>query len=145
MIYNLTSEYSPENEFTLNILDTDLGIPWPQVNPILSKRDANADGFLDILPNTQNIGERIILEGGYPFAKRLFNPQILINNRNGTFTEYSNKRIIDYYSSFGGFSIPYINNGFLEVMSILSSNDKVYPNKNEIYIRSEVITIDLRD
>jgi hypothetical protein len=107
--------------------------------------DANADGFLDILPNTQNIGERIILEGGYPFAKRLFNPQILINNRNGTFTEYSNKRIIDYYSSFGGFSIPYINNGFLEVMSILSSNDKVYPNKNEIYIRSEVITIDLRD
>jgi dTDP-4-dehydrorhamnose 3,5-epimerase len=45
MIYNLTSEYSPENEFTLNILDTDLGIPWPQVNPILSKRDANADGF----------------------------------------------------------------------------------------------------
>lgn len=45
MIYNLTSEYSPENEFTINILDTDLGIPWPQVNPILSKRDANADGF----------------------------------------------------------------------------------------------------
>jgi hypothetical protein len=106
--------------------------------------DANDDGYLDILPNTQNIGSRIILEGGYPYAKRYYNPQILLNQGDGTFKEYSEKSIIDYYSSFGGFSIPYANNGLLEIMSIMVSEDKVYPEKNEVYVKTEVISIDLK-
>jgi dTDP-4-dehydrorhamnose 3,5-epimerase len=40
--YLLTSPYSPNVEYDLNPFDPELGISWPLVNPVLSKKDTQA-------------------------------------------------------------------------------------------------------
>jgi len=40
--YLLTSPYSPSEEYEVNALDSELGISWPLISPILSEKDAAA-------------------------------------------------------------------------------------------------------
>lgn len=40
--YLLTSKYSPEEEFAIHPLDSELAITWPFENPLLSLKDASA-------------------------------------------------------------------------------------------------------
>ena len=54
IVYNLTSEYQPSSEFTVNIFDESLKIGWDRTNSILSERDHEAPMLtvlLNILPN----------------------------------------------------------------------------------------------
>ena len=54
IVYNLTSEYQPSSEFTLNIFDERLAIGWDRGNSFLSQRDHEAPmlaELLDFLPN----------------------------------------------------------------------------------------------
>ena len=54
IVYNLTSEYEPSSEFTVNIFDESLEIGWERRNSILSQRDHEApmlNELLNILPN----------------------------------------------------------------------------------------------
>ena len=54
IVYNLTSEYEPSSEFTVNIFDEKLGIGWDRENSFLSQRDQEAPmlaELLDFLPN----------------------------------------------------------------------------------------------
>lgn len=54
IVYNLTSEYQPSSEFTVNIFDESLEIGWDRRNSILSQRDHEAPmltELLNILPN----------------------------------------------------------------------------------------------
>ena len=46
--YNLSSEYSPEVEFEINPLDTDLEIEWPIKSRIISRKDQQAPSFHDL-------------------------------------------------------------------------------------------------
>lgn len=54
IVYNLTSEYQPSSEFTVNIFDERLEIGWDRGNSFLSHRDQEAPmlaELLDFLPN----------------------------------------------------------------------------------------------
>jgi dTDP-4-dehydrorhamnose 3,5-epimerase len=54
IVYNLTSEYQPSSEFTVNIFDERLEIGWDRGNSFLSQRDHEAPmlaELLDFLPN----------------------------------------------------------------------------------------------
>lgn len=54
IVYNLTSEYEPESEFTVNIFDENLQIGWDKSNLLLSQRDREApmlNELFDFLPN----------------------------------------------------------------------------------------------
>jgi len=46
--YNLTSGYQPNQEFTLNLFDEDLGLNWPCAQPILSDRDRDAPSLKEV-------------------------------------------------------------------------------------------------
>mgnify|MGYP000731089570 CR=1 FL=1 len=46
VVYNLTSKYQPEMEFTINLFDPTLKINWPDCKPIISQRDLEAPNFL---------------------------------------------------------------------------------------------------
>jgi len=46
--YKLTSEYSPSHDRSVRWSDPAIGINWPVVNPILSKRDAEAPLLNDV-------------------------------------------------------------------------------------------------
>jgi len=52
VVYNLTSKYQPEMEFTINLFDTTLKIDWPECNPIISQRDQKAPDFLTVFSTT---------------------------------------------------------------------------------------------
>ena len=56
MSYLLSSRYSPEEEFTINPYDTEIGIDWPSGSHIQSKRDQEA-------PRLQQLILAGILEG----------------------------------------------------------------------------------
>ena len=45
MVYNLSTEYEPEFEHSINPLDTFINIEWPLGNLILSKKDSKADSL----------------------------------------------------------------------------------------------------
>jgi dTDP-4-dehydrorhamnose 3,5-epimerase/epimerase EvaD len=46
MSYVVTSSYVPEHELSINPLDPDLGLPWPQgLDYVLSERDSTAPSF----------------------------------------------------------------------------------------------------
>jgi dTDP-4-dehydrorhamnose 3,5-epimerase len=54
IVYNLTSEYQPASEFTVNIFDESLDIGWDKSNSFLSQRDHEApplNELLELLPN----------------------------------------------------------------------------------------------
>jgi len=46
--YKCTDYYDPSDEGTILWNDPDLDIPWPIVDPILSKKDASAEHLVDI-------------------------------------------------------------------------------------------------
>jgi dTDP-4-dehydrorhamnose 3,5-epimerase len=50
VVYNLTSKYQPEMEFTINLFDETLKIGWPECKPIISQRDLEAPDFLGTFP-----------------------------------------------------------------------------------------------
>lgn len=45
--YAVSSPYDPDREHSINPLDPDLGLPWPDLDLILSPRDADAPGLGD--------------------------------------------------------------------------------------------------
>lgn len=47
--YLLSSNYSPENEFSINPLDSDLAIEWAISSPLLSAKDSGASGLRELL------------------------------------------------------------------------------------------------
>lgn len=47
--YKQTEYYTPSSEGTIVWNDTDIGIEWPVVDPILSERDKNGTSFKDYL------------------------------------------------------------------------------------------------
>lgn len=49
--YLLSSEYSPDNEQTINPFDKDLGINWPEMKYQLSERDQNSPTLFEYLEN----------------------------------------------------------------------------------------------
>lgn len=50
LVYATSSPYSPQDEFTINPLDPDLGISWGiDTGPILSERDAQAPPLYEAL------------------------------------------------------------------------------------------------
>ena len=51
VVYNLTSKYQPELEFSINLFDPTLKIDWPECNPIISQRDLEAPNFLAMFPS----------------------------------------------------------------------------------------------
>ena len=46
--YKCTDYYDPSDEGSLSWCDSDLGIPWPVKNPILSDKDLNASKLVDL-------------------------------------------------------------------------------------------------
>jgi dTDP-4-dehydrorhamnose 3,5-epimerase len=50
--YKCDANYSPQNEFSLAWDDPDFGIPWPDLQPILSAKDTNAVRLRDF-PKSQ--------------------------------------------------------------------------------------------
>ena len=52
--YLLTSEYSPQDEFTINPQDLEIGIPWPENSIILSQKDSTAPTLSEFLVNRQS-------------------------------------------------------------------------------------------
>jgi dTDP-4-dehydrorhamnose 3,5-epimerase len=54
--YLMTNEWSPEHERAIRWNDPELGINWPVLNPILSKKDASAPLFKDSDHNFKWIG-----------------------------------------------------------------------------------------
>ena len=48
VVYNLTSKYQPEMEFSINLFDATLKIDCPECTPIISKRDLEAPNFLAV-------------------------------------------------------------------------------------------------
>ena len=49
VVYLLSSEYSPEEEFGINPFDSDLNIDWPTGDLILSQKDKSAPNLKDIM------------------------------------------------------------------------------------------------
>ena len=56
VLYKVTAEYAPELDAGVRWDDSDLAIPWPIKNPILSKKDAS-------LPYLKNLKPEFIWEG----------------------------------------------------------------------------------
>jgi dTDP-4-dehydrorhamnose 3,5-epimerase len=48
VVYNLTSEYDPENEFTIDAFDPMLNIAWPNKSVLRSERDLAAVGIQEM-------------------------------------------------------------------------------------------------
>jgi dTDP-4-dehydrorhamnose 3,5-epimerase len=55
VVYLLTSNYSPSEEFAIHPLDSDLAIAWPIENPSLSLKDASAPTLREQL-YSRNLG-----------------------------------------------------------------------------------------
>jgi dTDP-4-dehydrorhamnose 3,5-epimerase len=45
VVYNMSTEYEPEFEHTINPLDSFINIDWPLDNPILSEKDSKGDSL----------------------------------------------------------------------------------------------------
>ncbi|WP_328663564.1 dTDP-4-dehydrorhamnose 3,5-epimerase family protein [Streptomyces sp. NBC_00328] len=48
LAYMVSSSYVPDQELAIDPLDPELGLPWPQSDPILSPRDRAAASFAEI-------------------------------------------------------------------------------------------------
>ena len=49
VVYLTDVNYEPKKEISLNPLDTELGIPWESLNPILSDKDKSAINLSDFI------------------------------------------------------------------------------------------------
>jgi len=45
IVYLLSSQWNPSEEFTINPFDSELAIPWLTQNPVVSDRDREANSF----------------------------------------------------------------------------------------------------
>jgi dTDP-4-dehydrorhamnose 3,5-epimerase len=55
VIYALQTEFNFSEEFSINPLDADLALPWMEISPILSARDANAPGYKETLRSLSSL------------------------------------------------------------------------------------------